>query len=127
MKLASKLILTMVAVFFAGYASADCAKRVSQTQAAIENLLHQNGSSALNGTADIELTVLLLDLCRDSMPEVGSTNVRTEDAQVTTTRGLNPKPDMVEVDDDDKTATFLGLEVSPKGSGAKFKRTGKKK
>lgn len=126
MRAVFSLIVALAAFFVASPVHAECAKRVSQTQAAIESLLHENGANALQGAADIELTVLLLDLCRDASIQVGSTNVQTEDAQVTTTRGLNPKPEVVETSDEN-TTTFLGLEVSPKGSGAKFKRTGKKK
>ena len=104
-------------------AAADCVKRVGQTQAAIESLIAANGAGPLQGNADIELTVLLLDLCRE--PEIGSTNVRTSSEQITTTRGLNPKSE-VDTDEDKNTTTFLGLEVEPKGSDVRFKRPGKK-
>lgn len=103
--------------------AADCVQRVGATQAAIEALIDQNGAGPLQGNADIELTVLLLDLCRE--PAIGSTNVRSANAEVTTTRGLNPKSE-IEEDTDKKKTTFLGLEVEPKGSDARFKRPGPK-
>ena len=102
-------------------AQADCVKRVGQAQAAIERLLAEQGSTPLRGEADIELTVLLLDLCREAA--VGSTNVHTQDKEITTTRNLNPKS---EIEEEGNKTTLFGLEVEPKGSDARFKRPGKK-
>ena len=116
-------LITLAALGISLPVAADCVKRVGDTQAAIEALIAENGTP-LQGNADIELTVLLLDLCREA--EVGSTNVRTRNEEVTTTRGLNPKSEIEEDGDKNKT-TFLGIEVEPKGSGVRFKNPGKKK
>ena len=113
--------LAVVVLATSGSVTADCAAKVAATQVEIEHLIDQNTGEVLSDIAHTQLTIMLLDLCRER--QVGSSAVEGAQKNTFTTEGLNPK---TEVDEADKTTTLFGLEVKPKGSRAKFKRLGKK-
>ena len=116
-----KLLIGLI-LFVPTSVMADCVSDVTDAQARISSLYGKE----LSGVAATEMTMVLLDLCRQAERNPGSSAVKTGDGNAYTTHGLNERSDRVEAESEEEEGTrrIFGFKVEPKGSAVQFKKPG---